>query len=307
MDLAKLTHFIAVSEHLHYGRAAEALGISQQALSASITRLEEEYGVRLFERGRFGAALTMYGEALLRHATSMVGEASLARAEIEALRGGGSGVLSIGVGLGFSTFLVPGAIGRFLRKWPDYALKCHVDSTANLYKRLAHGGLDLVISAPAVGFTPEPAIEREALFIQRDVLVARPSHPLARKKNPKLSDFARYTWIASATQAGGWERTCGIFAAHGAEPPAQVVRTDSTDLAISLLTEEDMLCVLAESVLTHPLGQGRLIQIEAAELVDQRLAYVARRKRGAVSAGANAFIKVFKDEARAHKLSTNKS
>jgi DNA-binding transcriptional LysR family regulator len=300
MDLAKLTHFLAVADHGHYGRAAEEIGISQQALSASIARLEEEYGVRLFERGRFGASLTRYGVALQRYARAMVGEASLARAEIETLRGGGTGSLCIGAGLGFSNFLVPGAITRFLHLWPDYDLRCHVDSTPNLYQRLAQGGLDLVISAPAVGLAPEPGIERETLFLQRDVLGARPGHPLASQPDAAFADFARYTWIASAAQAGGWERTQAIFAANGAEPPLRVVRTDSTDLAISLLLGSDMLCILAESVISHPLGEGQLTIIEAPALIDQRLAYLAKRRRGSLGAGATAFIRAFREEAEAY-------
>ena len=82
MEIRLLRAFLTVAELRHFGRAADALALSQPALSKQIVALEESVGARLFERGRHGAELTSFGAAFLADAQSLVRDADavLARA-----------------------------------------------------------------------------------------------------------------------------------------------------------------------------------------------------------------------------------
>src|SRR5215212_2052563 len=96
--LESLRHFLLITEHGTFTRAARRAHLSQPALTASIHKLEEELGARLFHRGRTGAALTAAGEALVpraRAALAAVADARRAVAEIEGLR---SGEVRLGAG-----------------------------------------------------------------------------------------------------------------------------------------------------------------------------------------------------------------
>ncbi|WP_405493653.1 LysR family transcriptional regulator [Nocardia sp. NBC_00511] len=82
VDLRKLRYFVAVAEHLHFGRAAEELYIAQPVLSRQIRALEEELGARLFARDRRGTELTAAGEQLLADARPLLANAEALRRRV---------------------------------------------------------------------------------------------------------------------------------------------------------------------------------------------------------------------------------
>lgn len=97
MDMRQVRHLIAVLEHGNVLRAANAIHISQPALSKSIQNLEAELGVRLLERSPRGVSPTIYGTSLLKHARLLLNQGEQAVAEIEAIKGGHLGHLRLGV------------------------------------------------------------------------------------------------------------------------------------------------------------------------------------------------------------------
>src|SRR5688572_15930303 len=96
MELHLLRSFVAVAEELHFGRAARRLHLSQPPLSNQIRRLEDDLGVRLFDRTRRSVSMTEAGAALLGRARHLLSEAERARVEVVRVAKGERGVLSIG-------------------------------------------------------------------------------------------------------------------------------------------------------------------------------------------------------------------
>ena len=98
MDVAKLLQLAAIVKHRSFSKAADTLGISQPALSKTVKSLERELGVPLFERGRFGAVATQFGDALARHAGAVEAELRATHFEIDGLKVGSRGRVCIGCG-----------------------------------------------------------------------------------------------------------------------------------------------------------------------------------------------------------------
>ncbi len=107
MELRQIRHFVTVAEEAHFGRAAERLAISQPALSSSIQRLEQDFGVRLFERDSKGVRITLAGQLVLDFARELMHGADRTKSFVRALSAGQVGRLEIGFN---STVLHQGAV-----------------------------------------------------------------------------------------------------------------------------------------------------------------------------------------------------
>lgn len=141
MEIKLLKTFIAVAELRHFSRAADALHMSQPALSKQIGALEASVGGKLFERGRHGAELTLFGERFLPDAQSLVSDADDMLARARDASSGRVGHLRIGICLSVLT-LVPRVIGEFRRENPGVAITLSDLSSAEQARRLLAGKLD---------------------------------------------------------------------------------------------------------------------------------------------------------------------
>src|SRR5690606_4563196 len=123
MDLKQLKYLIALVEHGNYARAADALGITQSALTQSISRLESSVNARLIERGRFGAHPTSAGKLLLSRARIISSEASLAIAELQQSEGSVRPQVNIGCSKTLVYDLLPKAIGNVIKMHPEILVR----------------------------------------------------------------------------------------------------------------------------------------------------------------------------------------
>ncbi|WP_250536051.1 LysR substrate-binding domain-containing protein [Caballeronia sp. AZ10_KS36] len=141
MELKLLKTFLAVAELRHFSRAAEALHLSQPALSKQIVALEASLGGKLFERGRHGAELTPFGEAFLPDAQALMRDADDILARARDASSGRTGHLRIGICLSVLT-LVPRLIADFRRQNPGVAITLSDLSSSEQSRRILAGKLD---------------------------------------------------------------------------------------------------------------------------------------------------------------------
>ena len=146
LDPRQLKAFLTIVRLGSLGLAAEALHITQPALSRIVRRLESQLGVQLFERRTTGMELTSFGHALLPHATFLSEEAALAIEQINSLRGLGQGTIRIGAVASAATMLLPAVLERVLARWPNLHVQITEAVEDVLKVALASNAIDVVVS-----------------------------------------------------------------------------------------------------------------------------------------------------------------
>lgn len=244
-----LRHFLAVYDARSLSAAAEAHRISQPALTKSLQTLEQEFGIKLFDRIASGVTPTRYGEVLARRVRLMDIEYRHAVAEIEAMRGGKEGQIRIGAGPVWITRYLPAIVAGYQKQRPEVRIYMESGVIDTLIPQLQRGEFDLVCAS--LDFPNQPDLVKEALVNIEHIVVASQNHPLAGKADPEAKDLAGYPWIALAKDQVGTGRILSYFAAYDLQPPQIALETSSTPAMFDLLNLGDYLCHIPKSLLPH--------------------------------------------------------
>ncbi|MCP4444423.1 MAG: LysR family transcriptional regulator [Myxococcales bacterium] len=140
-----LRHFLLIAKHGTFTAAAERAHLSQPALSASVKRLEEDLGGRLFDRGRHGAELTAAGTALLPHASAIHAALLAGRRAVAEIEGLLAGEVRVAAGATATTYLLPKILARFRRKHEGIKFLLREGYALDIRAHVASGELDLGI------------------------------------------------------------------------------------------------------------------------------------------------------------------
>ncbi len=192
MELRQVQYFVALAEHQHFGRAAEALHIAQPSLSQQIRALEEDLGVILFERSRRHVALTHEGEAFLPYARQMLTLADDARADLADRSDLQRGRVRLGTTPTIGGHLLPRILQRFHLKYPGIELTITEAISDHLARELDEGRLDLAL------LVEPPSIKGnafETLFTEEIVAALPESHRLSRRETIELAELRDESFI----------------------------------------------------------------------------------------------------------------
>ncbi|MFM0159863.1 LysR family transcriptional regulator [Paraburkholderia sediminicola] len=281
METRDLDYLLAVEEHRGIGKAAEALGMSQPALTKAIQRVEAQTGLALFQRTANGAAPTQAGSLFLARARRIALEYEDALKEMHAIRSGEQGMLSLGYSPTVPAALVLGACRQLLKERPAARLRLRRRLARDLVDLLVAGELDLIVA-------PEPKPDANELsFVElfRDSLsvLADDAHPLHLKRNLRLADLADQEWLLPGPTILVRQQVDAAFARQGLDLPKLRVETDfgSTSL-LHLLRGTAMLCV-AGTESFDALEGLRALNLDPSELDLRRHIGVVFRKEAYLS------------------------
>jgi LysR family transcriptional regulator, hydrogen peroxide-inducible genes activator len=180
MNLQDLRYLVAVAEHRHFGRAADACNVSQPTLSSQIRKLEGELGVTLLERTNKRVNMTPVGSQVLTHARRALHEAAQMEAIAQAARDPLIGSLRLGAIPTLAPYLMPLILEPLRRDYPGLTIELWEDQTRSLIEGLRNHRLDAALLATPAD---SPEITEIALF-DEPLLAALPlNHPFAMEKN----------------------------------------------------------------------------------------------------------------------------
>ncbi|MFS2164937.1 LysR family transcriptional regulator [Variovorax sp. Varisp62] len=228
MELRHLRVLIAVAEELHFGRAAKRLNLSQPPVSLAIRELEDELGVRLFERTSRHIEITPAGEEALRDARAVLGRTESLREHARNASRGGSGSLSIGfISLAAYSFL-PAVLRRFAAEYPGVKIALHESTTDRIPSDVENGSLDVgchFVSPSLPASLSYRATDNDAL------VVALPEqHPMAGQKRVSLAKLADEQFLVFERHHGPimFDTVVSACRQHGFSPrifPARQMHT----------------------------------------------------------------------------------
>lgn len=150
MTLKQLEYFVALAEELHFGRAAERLGMAQPPLSRQIKEIEDDLGALLFNRGRNAIALTQAGQRLYERGHALLRELGDMKLEVRRIGQGALGRLRVGF-VGSATYgLLPNILKSFRAAHPEVNLSLSPMNNAQLHRSLIRREIDIAIARPAL-------------------------------------------------------------------------------------------------------------------------------------------------------------
>jgi DNA-binding transcriptional LysR family regulator len=192
MDLGQLAALREVGRGGNVTRAAQALGVTQPALSRTLERLARELGVPLLERHGRGIRLTRFGEAFLPHAERALREVEDGRRRLDDLGGTIGGPIALGFLHTLGTELVPALVRDFRAQHPEVAFQLAEGAAAVLVRRLLEGELDLCLSS---GPPDDPRIAWTPLGEDELILITPRDHRLAKRRSVALHEVAAEPFV----------------------------------------------------------------------------------------------------------------
>lgn len=192
MELRHLRYFIAVAEELHFGRAAERLGIAQPPLSRQIHELELELGFSLFERTRPRIGLTAAGRVLYGHARAVLSAIEMGIREARSTNLGEHGRISVGYPSSLAYSGLTELLGAFRARFPSVEVALSELSPGQILECLKNHQLDVGFVRGPAG---EPGLEIEPVRREALLLVMPKSHPFASKKRIALAACANEPFV----------------------------------------------------------------------------------------------------------------
>lgn len=193
VTLRQLQAFRQVAEQASFSKAAERIGLSQPALSATIRKLEETLGVRVFDRTTRQVVLTAEGEELLKLATRMVDEFEAVAGDLQDYLARRRGRVVVAALPTAAAVVLPPVIARFRAANPGIDIRMHDGLHDAILEQVRSGAADF-------GITVEPRDREEfrfePLLADRFVLVCRPEHPLAGRTGVTWAEMAAYPTVA---------------------------------------------------------------------------------------------------------------
>jgi DNA-binding transcriptional LysR family regulator len=226
MELCQLRTFTAVASEGQLTRAAERLHLSQPAVSAHIKVLEEELGLRLFERTPAGMVLTRAGRSILAHAERVLSAVESLRHDARALRGEVAGHLRIGT-LGDPQLI---RIGEFLGEVVERYPELHYEISGAALEAVRDGELD---ASFYFGDLDAAGVEGVALAELR-YCVAAPAAWKSRVEHADWEEIAALPWILAPRISTHYWLVKALFGAHGVEPQ-KIVEADNEPVIAHLI------------------------------------------------------------------------
>jgi DNA-binding transcriptional LysR family regulator len=295
LSLHHLRIFSRVAELGGFSRAAEALHLSQPAVSKSVRELERQLQVTLFDRSAGAHRLTDAGAALLVRARELFAVERTAEEELRRLRGLEGGVLRIGASTTIATYLLPAYLARFRAAHPDVALRVATANTRDVARALLERRVEVALVEGPVDDSRASVLPWRSDDL---VLIAPPQHALAKKRSVTPADLAATPFIGRERGSGTRRVAEAALAEHGVSLTI-ALRLSSTEAIMRAVAAGLGVAIVSRAAIADQVALGHIVALRLRGLSFPRALSELRLAGSAESPAAAAFRLVLRAGERA--------
>lgn len=294
----QLRAFLQVVDSGSLGRAAKEVHLTQPALSRVIQELEQQCGMRLFERHTLGMRLTEAGEALMPIARSIMLEMTRADETMSVMRGAGRGVVRVGAIAGVARHILPSAVKALLDDGIDIKVYVLEGTGGELAAAIADGTLDIAIAHDNLE-DDDIAKVRDTGYTDCCSVVCSTQHPFAAKSSCTVEEVLAADWVLPRPDATPRKLLQEMVTASGHRMPRAVVETVSPSAVAAFIRRSLLLGWLPRSLYADEEEAGQIQALNIPELQLHRRYFIYKRKRGFFSPTVSSFLDAIRIEGAA--------
>jgi DNA-binding transcriptional LysR family regulator len=299
MDIRQFRAFLAVIETGSLNKASQLLHVSQPALTKRIRRMEEQLGVRLFDRGARGMQPTPYAETLRSYAQAATSGMEQVLARIAALKSGTRGTLTVaGAPLTAST-LFPEALVALKQERPEFDVRI-VSQSRSLREGLLARDYELIATVLDEDASTK-GLTQHFLFNDRLVIVARPGHRLLKGKKLTPEILQRCSWVYAEQNTWHRSRLQRYFEEAGLALPVATIECRAPAILKAIVACSDHVGLVTRLGVQAEVSAGVLEMFEIDSPLMARPIGLFWRERDALSPPAKAFIAILERICRRRK------
>jgi len=226
LEISQVETFLAVATFGGFHRAAEALRVSQPAVSSRIKALEESLGVMLFVRSRNTLTLSTAGRVLRPYAEQLLKTASVARQAVHELQPGSDTPLQIAAGLSISVYFLPDVLKRFQQAFPRLNISIRPGHSKEVLEMVLNEEAEIGLARSL----QHPEVETISLRDDPLILVAHPTLKLEKSRRARLEQVAGWPLIFYERGSSDWTLTRSLFR-HAGLVPNVALEVDTIETA----------------------------------------------------------------------------
>jgi DNA-binding transcriptional LysR family regulator len=276
VEIGQVEAFLAVGTFGGFRRAADALRVTQPAISARIRALEQSLGVPLFVRSQTGLSLSAAGRAFRPHAEQLLHAVALARQAVHDLRPASGSALQIAAALSICTYVLPDVLKRFQAAHPKVMITVRSGHSKEVLEMVLGGQAEIGLARSL----QHPEVETLSLRDDPLVLVARPDSQVARARRVRLEDVAGQPLVFFDRGSSDWTLTHGLFRRAGLVPNV-VLEVETIETAKRMVERGMGLAFLPHLAVVNEIRRRRLVGLELsdAEPLSRSLDVIHPRQR----------------------------
>jgi DNA-binding transcriptional LysR family regulator len=275
--LGQLQAFLETARLGNVTRAADALFLTQPALSSRLKRLEQEVGGALLVRDHKGARLTDAGRAFLPHAEKAVAVMSEAHRVVQDAQLGLTGELVVATTQTINTYVLPLVINRFVLTHPSVRLSVQTAPSEDILERVLRGEAQLGLGRSL----QHPDLESVPLFDEEFVFAVGRDHPMADMEEVSVADLADET-VITLFRSPTYRLYIRALLRRSGLPLHSVIDLDNPETGKRMLMESTGVGLLPHTAIGPELEAGSIRQLKIADMPPLRRTMVALRLHGAV-------------------------
>lgn len=274
----RLQVFHTVARLLSFTKAAEALHMTQPAVTFQVRQLEEYFNTRLFDRTHNRITLTEVGDKVFQYAEKIFEQYGLMEEAVKEITGDINGVLVLGASTTIAEYMLPTLLGDFKNRYPEVKIRLKVSNTEEIVSMVENNVIDLgVVEAPV----NNKSLVVELCRMDQLVAIVPPKHPLGKHQEVAVHELATYPYISREEGSGTREVITEYFsrAGYSMYDLNIVMELGSSESIKGAVTSGMGISILSRAAIQKELQLGTLQEVLLNPPLERPFSFVRQKQK----------------------------